>query len=139
MTDYGNWRRFFLAAGAFNICGALAFSIMPSMGMELMTGYRTEEPAVLFIYLLFWFFAAVFGVGYCLVGLYPTQNHGIVIIGGAAKLLLFPMAVYAWANDFGTLLWVVLIFGDVIWAMFFGLFLRSTLLEASVERREPQA
>jgi hypothetical protein len=117
------WSRFFWLAGLWNVAAALALASVPATACDLLFRDESVDPLVLFLIQLFALAVAAFGVGYARVGFDVHKNRAVVQIGGACKLILFPMALHAYFNGFGTGLLVALITGDVIWAGFFGVFL----------------
>ena len=120
------WKFFFLLAGLFNLLAGGSFMAFPGQMLKLTIGQDTTDPAALYVFFLFGFTVALFGIGYALVGLNAAANRGIVVIGGIGKILLFPIALYGYQHGVATLLLVTLTFGDVIWACFFVYYLIKT-------------
>jgi hypothetical protein len=75
----------------------------------------------------------VFGIGYYIVSRDPGRNRGIVWMGMLAKIAFFFAAIPYFLKKKITAITFLLAFGDLVFGILFGLFLRNTRNEYRVK------
>lgn len=118
------WRRFFLAAGLFNVFGGLmGFATLESG----FSNHAMELPRYPYALQLLFLMVIIMGVGYLMVWRDPLRHRGIVWLGLMTKVAGLVMTYWALhtgqmpeANRFQPLI------VDVPWGIAFGVFLWRT-------------
>jgi hypothetical protein len=78
------------------------------------------------LFIIFMLAVLIFGIGYYIVSIDPFLNRGIVWMGIMGKLCLFCILTFCFIVGKATLIAFMLVLGDVIWSVLFGLFLYQT-------------
>ena len=99
--------------------------VFPAYGLRFASGLEITEPSILFTFFMLCFAVALFGLGYLMVAFNAVANRGLVVVGVIGKISFPAMALYGYLNGMATLEFMVVIFGDVIWA---GLFTRYLIV-----------
>ena len=111
--------RLFRIAAFWNYSAATVFCLPPSvlsvLGMPTPVAALYPQLAAVLV--------ASFGLGYHLVSRNVTRNHGIVVIGIAGKAAIFALLFAHYLTDRLSLVPVVIVFGDVVFAALFARFL----------------
>jgi hypothetical protein len=110
----------FTVAALFNFTAAIllhpASGIAAALGLTpLMGGGPFDQIALLAI--------AVFGIVYWIVAADPSGNHGLIKIGLISKLGVVGIIVWHYVAGTANLRMLVLVFGDVLFALAFVAFL----------------
>lgn len=125
------WKRFFLAAGLFNLFGG----VMGFFTLE-KTFVDAGMPPPLYPYALQLLFVAViiFGIGFLMVWRDPLRHRGIVWLGLMAKVAGFLFSLWAlWSGQLPeSSRWQPFVV-DLPWAIAFALFLFRTRDAASTD------
>ena len=119
------WKILFLVAGLFNGLAGCLGMVFPAYGLRFASGLEITEPSILFTFFMLCFAVALFGLGYLMVAFNAVANRGLVVVGVIGKISFPAMALYGYLNGMATLEFMVVIFGDVIWA---GLFTRYLIV-----------
>lgn len=117
------WKILFLVAGLFNVLAGCLGMVFPTYGLKFASGLEIGAPSVLFTFFMLSFAVALFGVGYFMVAFNAASNRGLVVVGVIGKISFPVMVLYGYLNEMATLEFMVLIFGDLIWAGFFARYL----------------
>ena len=118
------YKYLFLLAACYNILNALIFiivSLLKDPAIFILFGVlMPNSMAWLQLSLLL---ILIFGIGYIIVAMDISQNHGIVIIGGISKVVFFIITViYLGLSEVGIM--VVLLGGvDILFVCLFAEFL----------------
>lgn len=131
------YSRFFLISALYNIIAAFNGMIFFEVMNKLLYGLKTkiEYGVTTFILRTFYTHVLVFGIGYYIVSRDPTRNRGIVWMGMLAKIPFFFAAIPYFLKKKITVLTFLLAFGDLVFGILFGLFLRNTRDEHRLERQ----
>jgi hypothetical protein len=77
----------FTIAAALNVIGALsALAAMP-LHLQLFYGHGSTDILVKFYHYNFWCVVLAMGIGYAIVARKPSENQGLIFIGGIGKLI----------------------------------------------------
>jgi len=117
------WRIFFVFAGLWNVGIANYFILNLSVGMEIITGFNTQEPHTLYVFFLFWFCIAAFGLAFWQVAYDLRHNRAFLYLAIIGKSLICASFTYGYLKNLATMLTVWIGIGDVLWAAFFVVFL----------------
>jgi len=118
--DKENYYKYMLIiAGLWNCLNAIIFFIISIAFPELFAIFGVAIPiSNVWIHLALMLIGAV-GIGYIMVSMNLKENHGILILGAFAKILVFIIFLtYMIMGDVGILV-VLLGVGDVIFACLF--------------------
>jgi hypothetical protein len=113
------YKYLFLIGAAWNILASLSFIFTSIFNLSAFPAYGIAVPISMIWLQSFLFLVANLGIGYFIVSMDISKNHGIVIIGVIAKLGYFLICViYLIIGDIGIL---TLLFAsvDVIFAVLF--------------------
>lgn len=115
----------FIVAALYNIIISVAFISVSVVATELFPLFGVEiSPSMIFLQLSL-ILIALLGVGYIMVSRDISKNHGLVLIGGLAKLSFFLMSlIYYFIGDLNILI-VLLGSVDLIMVILFIEFLIS--------------
>jgi len=127
MTD-SFYKKMFFLAGIWNILIALTGLIATDFSVALFFGADavTENFLAVLHYRFFVIVVLIFGAGYIMVSVDLMLNRGIVWLGLFSKLILFAFYIYYYMADKATLLAMVALTGDLLWAFIFLLFIHQT-------------
>ena len=120
------WKNLFFLAAIFNCTAGGLGMLFPAIGFKVVTGQEITDPAVIFVFFMLCFVVALFGFGYALVACNAATNRGLAVIGAVGKLCFFAMAWYGYLNGLSSLLFAVVTIGDLIWAILFIYYLRTS-------------
>jgi hypothetical protein len=115
----------FIIAALYNIVNAVAFIIVSIIATDLFPIFGVDIPPSMIWLQLSLILIALFGLGYILVSRDISKNHGLVFIGGLAKLSFFILTlIYFFQGDVNIL---ILLLGtvDLIMVILFIEFLYS--------------
>jgi hypothetical protein len=122
------YSKFFLISALYNIIAAFNgmafFEVMNKLFFGLKT--KIQYGVTTFILRTFYTHVLVFGIGYYIVSRDPSRNRGIVWMGMLAKISFFFVAIPYFLKNKITAITFLLAFGDLVFGVFFGLFLRNT-------------
>lgn len=112
-------RSLFVVSAIWNFAGAIP-GLMDTAGMfEREFGRALTDPVMLAVYRGAWGTAFLYGFGFLMVALHPIKHSGIVLMGGAGKLLfalnLMVMHMNGWTSPFA----IVVIVGDFVFIALF--------------------
>jgi len=74
----------------------------------------------------FWFAVLVAGFGYAVVGFVSNRFRFFVSIGAVGKISFFVFVTYLWFAGVATNVAAVIAFGDLLWGVYFLVFLYGT-------------
>jgi len=115
----------FIVAALYNIIISVAFISVSVVATELFPLFGVEIPPSMVFLQLSLILIALLGVGYIMVSRDISKNHGLVLIGGLAKLSFFLMSlIYYFIGDLNILI-VLLGSVDLIMVILFIEFLIS--------------
>lgn len=113
----------FLVAALYNIINSVTFILVSIVATDLFPFFGVEIPPSMIWLQLSLILIALLGVGYILVSRDISKNHGLVFIGGLAKLSFFLMSLlYFFIGDLNILI-VLLGSVDLIMVILFMEFL----------------
>lgn len=92
----------------------------------VVSGVDNTEPAVLFIFFTLCCAVFLFGLGYISVVVNAVASRGIVLIGAIGKICFFAMGLYGYLHGIASLIFIIVVCMDLIWAAFFFFYLIST-------------
>ena len=120
------WKIFFLMAGLFNCLVAGLGMCFPAVTFTVVTGVNNTEPVVLYIFFIACCVVFLFGLGYFSVVINVVTSRGIILIGALGKICFFSMGLYGYLHGIASLIFMITVCIDLIWAVFFIIYLRST-------------
>lgn len=131
------YRKFFLISALYNIMAAFNGMVFFKGMNKMLYGFKTkiEYGVTTFILRTFYTHVLVFGMGYYIVSRDPSKNRGIVWMGMVAKIAFFFAAIPYFLKRKITALTFLLAFGDFVFGVLFGFFLRNTRSDSMVENR----
>ena len=95
----------FLVAALYNIINSVIFILVSLVATDLFPLFGVEIPPSMIWLQLSLILIALFGLGYILVSRDISKNHGLVLIGGLAKLSFFLLTViYFFVGDVSILI-----------------------------------
>ena len=113
----------FLVAALYNIINSVTFILVSIVATDLFPFFVVEIPTSMIWLQLSLILIALLGVGYILVSRNISKNHGLVFIGGLAKLSFFLISlIYFFIGDLNILI-VLLGSVDLIMVILFMEFL----------------
>ncbi|MBY9004398.1 MAG: hypothetical protein KGD73_10535 [Candidatus Lokiarchaeota archaeon] len=109
----------FIVAALYNIINSVTFILVSIVATDLFPLFGVEIPPSMIWLQLSLILIALFGVGYIMVSRDISKNHGLVLIGGLAKLSFFLLTmIYFLLGDVNIL--IVLLGGvDLIMVILF--------------------
>jgi hypothetical protein len=122
------WKAVFIVAAIWNLYFAISALVMPEYNMKVFFGEEAVSAlsgnfyAATF-YNLMWGLILNGGLGFCIVALNVNKNHGIVLIGIIGKLFFFGYYGVLYVLSKCTLMGMMGITGDFIFALLFAYFL----------------
>ena len=128
MTTYRErvWRIVFAAAAVWTALGAVPALIDPAGTFQRFYGFAPESTVVVALFRGAWGQSLLFAVGYLLAALDPWRHAGLVARGGAGKAVYaFRLSADILTNGGGSLS-IVAAVGDLVFVLFFALFLIRT-------------
>ena len=115
----------FLVAALYNIINSVIFILVSLVATDLFPLFGVEIPPSMIWLQLSLILIALLGVGYIMVSRDISKNHGLVFVGGLAKLSFFLMSlIYYFIGDLNILI-VLLGSVDLIMVILFIEFLNS--------------
>lgn len=109
------WNIFFGSVGLFNL----------PLHVDLF--YHTVTPeAGIIANTEFWFAVAVAGIGYGVVGFASHRYRFFVSLGALGKIAFFLFVSYLWLGGVTTNFAAVIAFGDLLWGIYFMIFIFRT-------------
>jgi len=88
------YKYLFLLAACYNILNALIFIVVSLLkDPAIFTLFGVLMPNSMVWLQLSLLFILIFGIGYLIVAMDLSQNHGIVITGGMAKVVFFIITI----------------------------------------------
>lgn len=120
------WKILFLVVGLFNGLAGCLGMVFPAHGLRFVNGLEITEPSILFIFFIFCFVVALFGLGYFMVAFNAVANRGLVVVGVIGKISFPAMALFGYLNGMATLEFMLVIAGDLVWAGLFIYYLRMS-------------
>ncbi|MFZ5609623.1 MAG: hypothetical protein ACOY99_08435 [Pseudomonadota bacterium] len=117
------WRGVFFIAAAFNIAAAAFFALAPDVALALFQFPPVTGQVVW--YALFWWLVAAFGIGYYLVGRDLVANRSIALLGLVGKLGVVVVGAVLWGRGQLSSPMAALVAGDLVFSVFFLLFLST--------------
>jgi hypothetical protein len=129
------YSKFFLISAFYNIIAATNGMLFFNIMNKLLYGFKTKifYGVTTFILKTFYTHVLVFGIGYFIVSRDPDKNRGIVWMGMLAKIAFFFAAIPYFIKKKITFITLLLAFGDFVFGVLFGLFLKNTRNEYRVE------
>jgi hypothetical protein len=129
------YSKFFLISALYNIIAAFNGMVFFEVMNKLFFGLKTKNQygVTTFILRTFYTHVLVFGIGYYIVSRDPGRNRGIVWMGMLAKIAFFFAAIPYFLKKKITAITFLLAFGDLVFGILFGLFLRNTRNEYRVK------
>ncbi|MHA1193761.1 MAG: hypothetical protein ACTSP9_15980 [Promethearchaeota archaeon] len=95
----------FIVSALYNIINAVTFILVSIVATDLFPLFGVEIPPSMIWLQLSLILIALLGVGYILVSRDISKNHGLVFIGGLAKLSFFLLTViYFFLGDVSILI-----------------------------------
>ena len=95
----------FLVAALYNIINSMTFILVSIVATDLFPFFGVEIPPSMIWLQVCLILIALLGVGYILVSRDISKNHGLVFIGGLAKLSFFLMSLaYFFVGDLSILI-----------------------------------
>lgn len=130
-----NYSKFFLISALYNIIAAFNGMVFFEVMNKLLYGLKTkiQYGVTTFILRTFYTHVLVFGIGYYIVSRDPSRNRGIVWMGMLAKIAFFFAAIPYFLKKKITAIAFLLAFGDLVFGILFGLFLRNTRNDYRIE------
>lgn len=115
----------FLVAALYNIINSVIFILVSLVATDLFPLFGVEIPPSMIWLQLSLILIALLGIGYIIVSRDISKNHGLVLVGGLAKLAFFLMSlIYYFIGDLNILI-VLLGSVDLIMVILFIEFLNS--------------
>lgn len=113
------YKYLFIIGAIFNWFMGVRFILTSILYPEIFEEFGTSYPPTLFFLHSLLVLIITFGIGYFIVGMAITKNHGCVILGIVSKMLFFMMCVIYFL--IGDLLMIIAILGslDFIFACLF--------------------
>jgi len=113
----------FIVAALYNIINSVTFILISIVATDLFPVFGVAIPPSMVWLQLSLILIALLGVGYIMVSRDISKNHGLVLVGGLAKLSFFLMSlVYFFIGDLNVLI-VLLGSVDLIMVILFTEFL----------------
>lgn len=113
----------FIIAALYNIINSVTFILVSIVATDLFPLFGVEIPPSMVWLQLSLILIALLGIGYIMVSRDISKNHGLVLVGGLAKLSFFLMSlVYFFIGDLNILI-VLLGSVDLIMVILFMEFL----------------
>lgn len=95
----------FLIAALYNILNSLIFILVSLFATGLFPLFGVEIPPSMIWLQLSLILIALLGIGYIMVSRDISKNHGLVLVGGLAKLSFFLMSlIYFFIGDLNILI-----------------------------------
>lgn len=118
--DKKDYYKYMFIIGAFwNWILSVSFIILSVVDETIFVTFGITKPPTLFFLHALLILIFTFGIGYFIVGRDINNNSGIVILGIISKLAYFGCnLIYLFIGDL-TIVFVVLAFGDFVFAMLF--------------------
>lgn len=118
--DKKDYYKYMFIIGAFwNWILSVSFIILSIVDETIFATFGITKPPTLFFLHALLILIFTFGIGYFIVGRDINNNSGIVILGIISKLAYFGCnLIYLFMGDL-TLVFVVLAFGDFVFAMLY--------------------
>ncbi|MCX5851158.1 MAG: hypothetical protein NT072_03750 [Deltaproteobacteria bacterium] len=124
------WKKFFVLASLWNISAAplclILYIYFPSLIYTSEGLQYTHNPVFDSFYYIVVGAVLLFGVGYYMPSRDLMLNRGIIWLGAIAKIGLAVVIFQMYFLKYLTLLVPILLVGDIIWALFFFVFLNQT-------------
>jgi hypothetical protein len=117
------WKIVFFFSGLYNVGLGLYFMLDLERGMELFTTYRTAEPHSLFVFFLFWLTITAIGLSFWQVTYNLRSNRAWLSLVSIGKMAICLVFAYGYIKNLASLLAVLIGIGDLLWGVFFVLFL----------------
>jgi len=109
----------FIIGAFWNWILSLSFIILSIVDEMIFATFGITKPPTLFFLHALLILIFTFGIGYFIVGRDINNNSGIVILGIISKLAYFACnLIYLFIGEL-TIIFVVLAFGDFVFAMLF--------------------
>ena len=95
----------FIVAALYNIINSVTFILISIVATDLFPLFGVDTPPSMIWLQLSLILILLLGVGYIIVSLDISKNHGLVVIGGLTKLSFFLMSlVYFFIGDLNVLI-----------------------------------
>ncbi len=114
-----------LAAAIWNIFfSLLGIFFLPQKSSIFFS--TMAPPADFFVNDPVWYIVLIAGIGYGLVGFVNQKYRFFITIGAIGKIAFFCFVWYLWFASIANALAAMIALGDLIWAIFFFIFLYKT-------------
>jgi len=115
----------FAVGAAWNFVIALSILVAPLVSLRLLYGHEpgADDPLLAMLDRDFAFCVLLFGVGYGIVALDPSRNHGLIGIGILGKLGVVAMLGQRWLTGVATAWVLPAAAGDLVFAALYAWFL----------------
>jgi hypothetical protein len=119
MWNFGDWKKFFRVAAAWNILGSVPAIIAPGLNLRIFYALKTDDYMMLFLNRSFWIAVLIFGIGYFIISLDPARHVGITVMGVIGKIIVALNWFYLFAIDKATFMVVFGGLGDSAFTVLF--------------------
>jgi hypothetical protein len=118
-------RWLFALGAAWNIVIGLSVSVAPLSSLRLLYGHEpsADDQLLSMLYRDFASCVLIFGLGYGIVAVDPSQNHGLVWLGIIGKLGVVAVLGQRWLTEAATVWVLPVAAGDLAFALLFACFL----------------
>ena len=124
------WRIFFFISACWNFLGGINGIVRPAKNLKKYYNVQSESYITIFLNRSFWIVVLIFGIGYLLVGIDPTLFYGIVVMGIIGKIAVAINWIYIFIIKKSERIVLLGAIGDLIFTVFFVLFLFSEVTQA---------
>lgn len=124
----GTWSLFFWAMALWNLVLSLPAVARPGLGLRLTFGFARDDSLSRAQQQLLSLGILVFGVGYAIIAVDPSEHTGLALLGIVGKVTIFGAFATLYAQGRATKIAFAAVCGDALWAALFVAFLFSDVL-----------